>query len=160
MQDVRIQTENHKFKYRVNLIVLKNGKVLTIKMSNGTAYCLPGGHIELGEDSRTAAIREAFEELDSEVTISHELAIAENFYTDKAGLITHEHSFYYIVEPVTFDKIPLVNYTRTENDKGKIKEHYFEWLDIKKLSDVNLVPSFIKEKLAKDDLTFEHFIIK
>ena len=60
--DIRIATDTHKFKYRVNGIVIKDGKLLTIRMSNNTSFCLPGGHIELGEDTRSAAIREMKED--------------------------------------------------------------------------------------------------
>ncbi len=158
--DIKITTETHKFKYRVNGIVIKNGKLLTIKMKNGTSFCLPGGHAELGEDTHTAVIREMKEELNSEATISSELAIVESFYTDKNGLSTHEISFYYIVEPVNYDNIPLENYSTKENDKGEMKDHNFEWIELSKLENVDFRPAFIKTKLAKGDFTFEHMIIK
>ena len=86
MEDIEIKTDKKKFKYRVNGIVIKDNKILTIKMKNNVSYCLPGGHVELGEDSKTAIIREMLEELDTNVTIQKELAVVENFYTDKNSL--------------------------------------------------------------------------
>ena len=158
--DIRIATDTHKFKYRVNGIVIKDGKLLTIRMNNNTSFCLPGGHVELGEDTRSAVIREMKEELNSDATILNDMAIVESFYTDKKGLSTHEISFYYIVEPVNYDNIPLDNYSTSEDDKGIMKEHNFEWIELSNLENVDFRPGFIKNKLAKGDFSFEHMIIK
>lgn len=159
MKDIEIKTETQKFKYRVNGIIINNGKVLVLKMKNNTSYCLPGGHVELGEDTKIAVIREMLEETESDVTITNELAIVESFYTDKNGLETHEISFYYIVEPKNYDKIPLDNYTRLENDKNELKSHNFEWIELSKLESIDFRPYYIKDKLAKNNMTFEHLII-
>jgi len=129
-------------------------------MKNNVSFCLPGGHVEIGEDTHTAVIREMIEEIDTPVSISKELALVESFYKDKNGLSTHEISFYYIVEPENYENISLDNYTRIENDKEEIKKHNFEWLELSELSNVDFRPSYIKEKLANNDLSFEHLIIK
>lgn len=160
MKDLEIKTDTKKFKYRVNGIIIKNNKILTIKMKNNISYCLPGGHIELGEDSKTAITREMLEEVETNVTIEKELAIVENFYTDKNNLLTHEISFYYIVKPDNFSKIPLEDYSKCENDKGELKQHNFVWLDINSLKDFDFRPSFIKEKIITNNFDFEHIIIK
>lgn len=160
MKDIKIQTDTQKFKYRVNGIIIQNNRILTIKMKNNISYCLPGGHVELGEDSNSAIIREMLEEINTKITIQKELAIAENFYIDKNNLLTHEISFYYIVKPDNFSNIPLGDYLRCENDKGKLKQHNFVWLDIDSLKDFDLRPSFIKEKLINNNYIFEHIIIK
>lgn len=100
------------------------------------------------------------EEAETNVTIDKELAVIENFYTDKNNLVTHEISFYYIVKPDNFSKIPLENYSKYENDKGKLKRHNFVWLDMNLLKDFDFRPSFIKEKLISNNFDFEHIIIK
>ena len=160
MEDIEFKTDAKKFKYRVNGIIIHNNKILTIKMKNNTSYCLPGGHVELGEDSKTAILREMLEEIDTPVSIDKELAIVENFYLDKKNFQTHEISFYYIVVPNNFDKISLQNYTKLENDKGEMKSHNFEWLNISLLKDFDFKPEFIKEKLIQQNYNFEHIIIK
>ena len=160
MQDIKFITDTHKFKYRVNGVIIHNNKLLTIKMSNGTSYCLPGGHIELGEDTKTAVVREMLEETKTQVTIDKELAFVESFYTDKNGLITHELSMYYIVTPINFDNIPLDNYTNCENDKGILKNHNFEWLDLERLNEYDFKPNIIQKKLFDKNLKFEHIILK
>lgn len=160
MEDIKITSKTHKFKYRVNGIIIKEGKLLTLKMSNNVSYCLPGGHVELGEDTKTAVVREMLEETNTNVNIIKQLAIVESFYVDKNNLNTHELSFYYIVEPENYDYISLEKYSKIENDKNEIKKHNFEWLDINKLSSIDLRPRYIKEKLIKNILDFEHLIIK
>ncbi len=160
MEDIEIKTETKKFKYRVNGIVINNNKLLALRMKNNISFCLPGGHVELGEDTRTAVIREMLEETETPMTISKELAIVESFYKDKNGLTTHEISFYYIVEPENYDKISLENYTRIESDKDEIKKHNFEWIALSELSSIDFRPNYIKHKLANNDLSFEHLIIK
>lgn len=160
MKDIEFKTDSEKFKYRVNGLVINNGKLLTLLMKNKTSYCLPGGHVELGEDSRTATIREMQEEIDTAVSIDKEIAIVENFYTDKNNYKTHEISYYYTVLLDNWDKVSTNDYTRTENDKGEIKEHNFVWLDLDKIDTYDLRPNYLKEKLIKNNYNFEHLIIK
>lgn len=160
MKDIEFKNETQKFKYRVNGIIIHHNKILTIKMKNNISYCLPGGHVELGEDTHTAILREMLEEIDTPVSIDKEIAIVENFYTDKKGLHTHELSFYYIVSPENFDKISLQNYEKIENDKGEIKVHNFEWLEIESLNQYDFRPKFLKEKLMMSNYNLDHIIIK
>lgn len=160
MNDIEFKTESQKFKYRVNGLVINNGKLLTLLMNNKASYCLPGGHVELGEDSRSAMIREMQEEIDTSVIIDKELAIVENFYTDKNNYRTHEINHYYIVTPSSWDKIPSTDYTKVENDKGEIKGHNFVWLDLNKINEYDLRPNYMKDKLYRNNYLFEHLIIK
>lgn len=160
MDDIKFKTDKAKFKYRVNGIIINNNRLLTLKMKNNISYCLPGGHVELGEDSKSAILREMLEEVETHVSVEKELAVIENFYFDNNNFQTHEISFYYIVVPENFDKIPLENYTLLENDKNGIKTHNFEWLDISSLNNFDFRPAFLKEKLMTKNYTFEHIIIK
>lgn len=160
MEDIEFKNDKQKFKYRVNGIIINDNKILTIKMKNNISYCLPGGHVELGEDSKTAILREMLEEIDTTVSIAKEIAIVENFYLDKENLQTHEISFYYILNPENLDKISLQKYEKKENDKGELKVHNFEWLDISLLNNYDFRPSFLKNKLINENYDFEHIIIK
>ncbi|MBR2587724.1 MAG: NUDIX domain-containing protein [Bacilli bacterium] len=159
MEDIEFKTTNKKFKCRVNGLIINDGKILTLRMKNNTSYCLPGGHVELCENSKDAILREMFEETKTNVSIEKEFAIVENFYIDKNNLDTHELSFYYIVTPENFDKIKFENYSLMENDKGELKQHNFEWLDISTLNNVDFRPPFIKDKLISGNYNFEHIII-
>lgn len=159
MNDIEFIVGKNKFKYRVCGIVIKNDKVLIIK-SEQEGYYLPGGHAEFGEDSKEALFREMKEETETDMKIKETLSIVENFYADKNDLKTHEISFYYIVEPENYNKIKLENYSRIENDKGKLKQIDFEWVQLDKLKDVDLRPKYIKNKLLNKDYSFEHISTK
>lgn len=160
MSDIELIINNQKFKYRVNGIIINDKKLLALKMKNNVSYCLPGGHVELGESSQKAILREMLEETQTKVTIEKPFSIVENFYTDKNSLKTHEISFYYLVKPENFDNIQLDNYSVNELDKGKEKKHSFEWLDISSLEKVDFRPTFIKNKLLSGNYDFEHIIIE
>lgn len=100
------------------------------------------------------------EEINTSVTIDKEIAIVENFYIDKNNFNTHEISYYYTVIPNDWSQIPTTDYTRTENDKGKIKEHNFVWIDLNNINDYDLKPNYLKQKLQNNNYNFEHLIIK
>lgn len=160
MNDLEIISNTQKFKCRVNGLIIRNGKLLVLRMKNKVSFCLPGGHVEFGEDTKRAIIREMSEELQTEFTIEKELAIVENFYQDKNKLDTHEISFYYIVSPIQEEKIPFENFTLNEIDKNVEKQHFFEWLDLSQINNIDFKPSYIKDMLTKNNLNFEHLIIR
>ena len=160
MNDIEIKNDHVKFKYRVNGILIRDNKILALKMKNNISYCLPGGHVELAEDSKSAMFREMLEETQTEMYIDNDFAIIESFYLDNNNLQTHEISFYYTLLAKNYDKIPFENYSLTELDNGKQKTHNFEWLDISKLHEIDFRPAFIKEKLISGKYDFEHFIVK
>ena len=60
--DVKIKTENEKFKFRVSGVIVKDNKVLGVDICDNGFFCCPGGHVHLGEDTITAIGREMSEE--------------------------------------------------------------------------------------------------
>lgn len=79
MEDIEFKTTNKKFKCRVNGLIINDGKILTLRMKNNTSYCLPGGHVELCENSKDAILREMFEETKTNVSIEKEFALSKIF---------------------------------------------------------------------------------
>ena len=61
--DLKIETEEIKLKVRANGAIINDDKVLMCQINNSGFWCLPGGHIHLGEDSKTASLREINEEV-------------------------------------------------------------------------------------------------
>ena len=103
MQDVKINSEEGKFKFRVCGILKVNDKYLTVKIQGNDFYCLPGGHVELGEDTDNAVLREMKEELGYGVKIVKLVSIIQNFFKTKDDKVFHELGYYYIVEPKNID---------------------------------------------------------
>lgn len=155
-QDIKIKSNNYKFKYRVSGILIKNNKLLTVQMNNNGFYCLPGGHVEIMEKSSDAIIREYYEETKMQVNIEKLLYITENFFDGNLGKC-HELGMYYLL---SCKDIKQEDYTRIEHDKdGDIKLE-FKWLDINHLDDFK--PEFIKTEILNidKDRQINHFIIE
>ncbi len=154
-RDIRISTENEKFKYRVSGLLIKNNKLLVVKIDNNSFYCLPGGHVELLEDTREAIIREFKEETNIDVNIKSLLYIIENFF--KSGKYNcHEVGIYYLLD--TEQLINFDDYVVDEQDKDKITKLSFKWFDIDNLK--NVKPEFLKDRIRNNKNNIQHLIIK
>ena len=143
--DIKIDTENAKFKFRVCGILEHNGKYLGVKMNQNNFYCLPGGHVEFGEDTETAVLREMHEELGYEVSIKKLVAINQNFFFSKDGFQFHEIGYYYIVEAKDKSQVNTSDYSREELDKGKIQHLSFKWFTLSELKEADFRPKFIAD---------------
>lgn len=157
MIDIDIKCNEGKFKLRASGIIIKNNKVLVQKSKKFNGYVLPGGHIELGELSRNAIIREIKEETELDIKIINLICINENIYDGKYGEICHEINYYYRLEPIK--DIETKEFTIIENDKGTIKEQNFYWIDINKLVANNVMPISIT-KLIQDDKNIQDLILE
>ena len=71
-----------------------------MRVNKTSYYHIPGGHIEVGEDSEKAVIRE----------------IKENFWI-RNNLKCHEIEFYYIVK--ANQPLQMIDYEKIEVDKGE-----------------------------------------
>jgi 8-oxo-dGTP pyrophosphatase MutT (NUDIX family) len=158
--DIKISTPEYNFKYRVGGVVSVNDKLLIVRIADNAFYCLPGGHVELGEDSSDAILREMHEEVGYPVRIINCLAIVENFFKGHENKNFHELGFYFLVEPNNINEARLEDYTIIENDKGIEKQLEFRWVTIEELRDIDFRPQFLKEKLIHKDYYFIHKIIK
>ena len=67
------------------------------KVSNDVFYRLIGGHVDFGEPSEVALIREFKEEIDSEINIVKQLDVFENIYFYN-GNNCHEFVSLFLVE--------------------------------------------------------------
>ena len=152
MMDVKINCEEGKFKFRVCGILKVNNKYLTVKIADNDFYCLPGGHVELGEDTDHAVLREMKEELGYEVKITKLVSIIQNFFKSKDNTIFHELGYYYIVEPVNINDVNTNDYTIQELDKGKLVNLEFKWFTIEELQNAKFLPEVLKTQLTNDVL--------
>ncbi len=158
--DIKIKTDECNFKYRVAGIIISDDKVLTVKMCDNSFYCLPGGHVEVGESTVECIFREMKEETGYNVINPKLIAVTENFFASKINKQMHEVGFYYILDLDEYsNNINKEDYIKIEHDKcGDIKLE-FKWFDISKLNDINIQPEFLKEKLMKKDFMLTHYII-
>lgn len=147
--DIRIDEAIGRFKFRVCGILQYKGKYLIVKMNENPFYCLPGGHVELGEDTNEAVLREMEEELGYKVKIQRLVAINQNFFEDADGRKFHELGFYYIVNAENEANITAHDYEREELDKGKLQHLRFKWASKDELKNIDFRPGFIVGSLDK-----------
>lgn len=150
--DIRIDSESGKFKFRVCGILENDKKYLVVKMGGNDFYCLPGGHVELGEDTNIAVLREMKEELGFDVEIKRLVAINQNFFKSKDGKDFHELGFYYIVTAKDSSKITPNDYEREELDKGQWKHLEFKWVSFDELQKIDFRPTFLKNCLNSNEV--------
>lgn len=154
--DLKFQSGKYKFKARACGIVINNNKVLMCNIADNGFWCCPGGHIHLGENSKTGALRETAEEIGVKFDDAKLLAIAENFYEGKGK---HFHEYCYFYEMIgTVPKEKLKDYSVVENDEGQLIPLDFKWIDIAEIDKYDVRPGELKE-ILKNRSEIKHFII-
>lgn len=156
--DLKIKTDSLRFKGRANGIILNNGKVLAVKMGHNDFYCLPGGHIHLGENSYDGVLREVEEETGIKPKEAKLVCLIENFFKTKQNQTMHEICFYYLMEMEDLGE-KANDFTLVENDEGKLIDMDFRWIDLKDINKYKFKPSFILDKISKGNFDLEHIII-
>ena len=159
--DIKIFDEksNTRFKFRVNGVLIVDGKILTVEMNNSGNLCCPGGHVALGEDTISAMKREFLEETGVEIKVNKLLAIIENFFPFGNKQI-HELSFYYLIEPETIPAEKLKDFSLVENDNGVLVDMLYRWIKLEELNNYNFNPKPLREKLIDKNFDFQHIIFK
>lgn len=157
--DLEIKNDKERFKCRVNGVLINDDKMLALQMCNNGFFCCPGGHIELGEDSKTAIIREFKEETGLDVHVEKLLCIIENFYFGWKQDNCHEISFYYLLKANDL-KDKSENFKLIEYDMGRELQMDFRWFKLDEIGDVEFKPLQLKNKLKNHNFNFEHFITR
>ena len=155
--DVKIKSNEGNFKYRVAGAIIKDNKLLMVNICNNGFYCLPGGHIHLGENSLDAIHREINEEVGITCKTVKLIALNENFFNAKRGKM-HEVCYFYLIEPN--EDINTKDYDIVENDEGELKPLHFKWCPLEELNTVDFRPKNLIEKFQNKNFDFEHFIMK
>ena len=155
--DIKFFNEDLKFKLRVSGIWLRDGKVLLDKYGENK-YCLPGGYVSFKEDSIDAVLREMHEETNLEFRILNYGGVIENFFQNFKKQNTQEIDFYYYVQSKDENAKDLILDWK-ELDHGHLIKHYYEWVDLTNLKQINLVPHKLQEIILKQETNF-HYIVK
>ena len=82
--DIKIKTDDLKFKFRVSAVFIHDCKLLVDKYRTEESYCLPGGYVNLGETSSEGMIREIKEELTIEINVESYLGEKVFEYPEKS----------------------------------------------------------------------------
>lgn len=150
--DIRLDEKEGKFKFRVCGILEHEGKYLVVKIDGNKFYCLPGGHVELDEDTEMAVLREMKEELGFDVDIKRLISVNQNFFKTNDGKPFHEIGFYYVVTAKNDRDVNPNDYEREEIDKGMLRHLEFKWVTAQQLKEISFRPTFVADILDREDV--------
>lgn len=143
--DLKIKINNNSFHSRSSAIIYNKDKtkVLLFKVEDGRDfYLLPGGRIELNEDSLTAIKREILEETGYNLEYSL-CSIEENFLKRKDENIMQYQFCYKAIykEDITEEQFDCLDHD------GQT----FKWVDISELNNIKLLPVIAKDYIYNND---------
>ena len=141
--DITINVEDYILNVRAAAVIIHNGKILVHRNINSDHYALPGGRVEIGENSENTIKREILEEMGKQVELIGYISTIENFFEMK-GKKYHEIEFVHKAEFIKKEDKLLQD--TIKNIEGKDFLQY-EWLEIEKIEQYPLMPKVIKEVL-------------
>ncbi len=142
------------FNYCARAIITQDEKILTIRVNDADYYHLPGGHVEIGETSADALLREIQEETGMEIALDKLVVVHEQFYQKKDGA-NHSVIFYYLAKPQ--GKVKTENSVRMEQGRTKMIKNELRWVTRDELKQIDLRPNLIKDLILNNDLnTLKH----
>ena len=150
--NIDFEKNNYRFNARASAIILneKKDKILLFKVEDGRDYfLLPGGRIELYEDSLTAIKREVMEELGYDIDFIL-CSIQENFVI-KENVKIMQYSFCY--KGIYKGTINTGRFVCKDNNN-----QYFYWVDIEQLNNYKVYPESTIKLIKSEKL--EHIIEK
>lgn len=154
---ISFKEENNKFNFRVGAIIVSRDrkKVLLHTIKGYDFYLLPGGRVEMNEDSASAIKRELKEELGLEdIEPSLRLYLEDFFKFNDENY--HEFSINFLV--LLDDKNAFLE--NLEEFLGVEGEKYiFKWVDIDKIDSFTMKPSIMKKIIKNYDGQCEHIIL-
>ncbi|KQN77302.1 hypothetical protein ASE94_17550 [Devosia sp. Leaf64] len=145
-----------RFNFRVAGIIIAEGHVLICREDDDDYAMLPGGRVELGEDSRLSLTREMAEELAMPAEVGPMIATSESFYR-REGENFHELGFFYAVTlPGQWPNGTSPWLER--QDEG----HYlqFHWVPLEggELEKFNLLPRWLPDFLRDLPTELDHIV--
>ena len=143
--DLTLNVEDYKLNVRAGGVIIHNNKVLTHRNLNDDHYCLPGGRIEIWENSEDTIIREIQEELGKVIEITGYVATIENFFEMKDSKY-HE---LYFVHRIDFKDVEDKKINTTMHNKEGKEYLQYEWLDLNEIDKYNLLPLCLKDILKQ-----------
>jgi 8-oxo-dGTP diphosphatase len=125
-------------KIRPAILIIENEKILTMQYNYGgqDVYNLPGGNLEFGEHLSDALAREMVEEMGIKVSVGELILVGEVHNVEQK-----KQTFHFIFVGKIIEGKPILNPKETSANTIK-------WLNISKLSSVNLYPN-VSEKLIE-----------
>ncbi len=149
MTDVQFRNADGVFLCRAAAVAVHSGSILVQRAAGDDFWALPGGRLNLGEDSFAAIEREMFEETGTAVSARRLLWVVENFWTAKehglpdGDLVRHHEIGFYVRVDVSEELKRHDEFVGEE--AGRVLQ--FRWLPIDEAVSSDLRPSAIRSHL-------------
>ena len=130
--------KNKNMRQRAAGVIIKDGKILLLhrQKAGKVYYVIPGGGLEAGETPQQAAIREIKEETNLDVEI-------DELIFEFIGVYKYPE-YFFTVKNIQGE----ARLGGEELEKNCEENHYaIAWIELEKLSEINLLPQEIKEKI-------------
>ncbi len=124
-------------------VIIDDGHILLTCSTNGSKRYtyLPGGHVELGEPSKVALLRELTEELGvTDANITRLLGTHESLWHDSTNTLQHEINIIFATD--------VPGFSRHETPASQEAHISFVWAPLDQLADANLLPVIMRTRLA------------
>jgi 8-oxo-dGTP pyrophosphatase MutT (NUDIX family) len=149
--------ESMKFNYRSAGLVVLDGRILFQRFSGRDWWFLPGGRVEMQEDSIAAVARELAEEYGWRIKDRKLKLVVENFFR-LDGRDFHEIGMYYLIG--LEDRVRPVD----GEFAGKEENLVSKWIGIGELARHKIVPPFLKDAALFEEIlssdTVKHLICR
>ena len=156
MSDILLPADGGVFSLRVAAVWNRNGRVLVQRTADACAYALPGGHVEFGEDTKEALLRELEEELGVKAEIQRLLWVEEGFWNNR-GKQCHQICFYYLIS-AKGEGLPEQGAFYRQDQPGRGRDVEFLFLPVEELKSLPLYPAFAKKELEQLTGPVKHFV--
>ena len=158
--DIIIKNGDNSFHSRVRGILEQEGKFLIMRVNEANYFHFPGGHIEIGESSEQATVREIKEEIGVDVIVEKLVCVSEQFF-GKVDKRIHETVFYFNVKPK--ENFKMENTVRFEKGtgihSGKTNRNELLWVTVEEMQILDVKPEVIKKLIVDNKLdSFCHII--
>ena len=140
-------------------VCVRDGKLLLCRAKGGSSTYLPGGHIEFGETGRQALVREVKEELGVESSTGKFLGVVENSFLQH-GKPHAEINLVYELRLGNGERGTGTGERGMGNGELppiKSQEDWieFEWCDLNRLDEANLLPPAFRSLSAGSTVRFD-----
>lgn len=145
-----------RFNFRVAGIIIADGHVLICREDDDDYAMLPGGRVELGEDSRLSLTREIAEEIALPAEVGPMIATSESFYR-REGEDFHELGFFYDVTLLGQGPNGSSPWLERQDEGHDLQ---FHWVPLAgdELEKFNLLPRWLPEFLRKRPSAHAHVV--
>lgn len=159
MQDVLFKTEDFVFSYRIQGVLIREGKALLQRSVDGD-YALIGGHAAVFETVEEALVREFKEEIRADIAVDDLIAVGEVFFP-WGNRPCHQIGLYYTVHLQEEGQIPLDGVFHGWDDLGGERiDLDFCWVPLTELERIPLYPPQIVPKILSGSKDVLHFVYK